>query len=63
MVETVEGIQQGDVLNVDLKNLTVFNTRTGVSLLITNLTGISLEILQAGGIIAYTKQRKGISHD
>jgi 3-isopropylmalate/(R)-2-methylmalate dehydratase small subunit len=58
MVQSIDGIQQGDVLVIDLENRQVSNSRTDATLSIKNLTGISLDILQAGGIIPFTKQRK-----
>lgn len=57
MVESVNGIEQGDALILDLAARTVTNTRSGEAQPVINLTGVSLEILNAGGIVAYTKQR------
>ena len=57
LVDTVEGISTGDALLVDMPARSVTNRATGVSYLIRNLTGISLEILRAGGIVPYTKAR------
>jgi 3-isopropylmalate/(R)-2-methylmalate dehydratase small subunit len=58
MVQSIDGIQQGDTLVIDLESRQVSNSRTDSALSIKNLTGISLDILQAGGIIPFTKQRK-----
>jgi 3-isopropylmalate/(R)-2-methylmalate dehydratase small subunit len=58
IIKSVEQIQEGDHLVVDLEAGTVTNNRTGQVTSILNLTGISQEILQAGGIIPYTKQRQ-----
>jgi 3-isopropylmalate/(R)-2-methylmalate dehydratase small subunit len=58
MVQSIDGIQQGDVLVIDVESRQVSNSRTDATLSIKNLTGISLDILQAGGIIPFTKQRK-----
>lgn len=53
-------IRTGDVLEVDLQARTVTNTRTGRVCPIENLTGTSLEILLAGGIVPYVKARLGL---
>lgn len=58
IIESVDEIEEGDQLTVDLKARTVTNNRTGWVTPILNLTGISLEILEAGGIVPYTKQRQ-----
>lgn len=57
IIESVEGIQDGDPLTVDLEERTVTNQRTGQVNPFLNLTGTSLEILRAGGIVPYTKRR------
>lgn len=57
-VNTIDGIQMGDVLEVDLAERFVLDTRTGVRHMIGNLTGISLDILRAGGIVPYTRARQ-----
>lgn len=57
IIESVDQIQEGDQLVVNLEARTVTNKRSGQVTPISNLTGISLEILQAGGIVSYTKQR------
>lgn len=55
IIEKAEGIENGSSITVDLKARTVSNA--GIKYPILNLSGISLEILQAGGIVPYTKQR------
>lgn len=57
MVRDTSSIQTGDRLRVDLLGRRVTVVRTGEVLEILNLTGISLDILQAGGIIPYTEAR------
>ena len=57
IIESVEHIQAGDQLAVNLEERSVTNGRTGQVMPILNLTGISQEILHAGGIIPFTKQR------
>jgi 3-isopropylmalate/(R)-2-methylmalate dehydratase small subunit len=57
MVDRVDGIASGDPLSIDMVGRCVTNGATGVTYLIRNLTGISLEILRAGGIVPYTVQR------
>jgi 3-isopropylmalate/(R)-2-methylmalate dehydratase small subunit len=57
VVESTAGIVPGDPLSVDLAARAVTNHRTRISYLIQNLTGISLDILRAGGIVPYTLRR------
>lgn len=57
IIEVVDSIQPGDELAVNLDARTVTNARTGQVMPILNITGISREILEAGGIVPYTKQR------
>jgi 3-isopropylmalate/(R)-2-methylmalate dehydratase small subunit len=57
IIEKVDPIQTGDPLTVDLEQRMVTNERTGQVEPILNLTGTSLAILRAGGIVPYTKQR------
>jgi 3-isopropylmalate/(R)-2-methylmalate dehydratase small subunit len=57
IVKSVDQIKQGDRLAVDLEKRTVTNTSRDETHSILNLTGTSLEILRAGGIVPYTKQR------
>ncbi len=57
MVRDTSGIQTGDRLRVDLSGRRVTVLRTGEALEVLNLTGISLDILRAGGIIPYTEAR------
>lgn len=57
IVDTTAGFENGDPVVVDVEALTVTNERTGEVLEIRNLTGTSREILDAGGIVAFTKRR------
>ena len=57
-VESTESIQEGDMLIVDLEAAEVVNERTGKVHPVQNLRGTSREILEAGGIIEYTKMRQ-----
>ncbi|MDR7460087.1 MAG: 3-isopropylmalate dehydratase [Armatimonadota bacterium] len=57
IVPDTSGIQAGDRLRVDLHARQVTVLRTGVTLPIVNLTGISLAILRAGGIVPFTEAR------
>ena len=57
-VESTEQTQEGDTLNVDLESGEVINERTGQVHIVQNLRGTSREILDAGGIIEYTKMRQ-----
>ena len=56
-IEATESIEQGDLLIVDLDAGTVVDERTGETFPIQNLRGTSREILDAGGIIEFTKLR------
>lgn len=55
MIENGTKINQGDLITIDLESQIVSTAEEKYS--INNLSGISLEILQAGGIVAYTKAR------
>ena len=57
-VESTEHIQEGDTLVLDLEAGEVINERTEQAVAVQNLRGTSREILDAGGIIEYTKQRQ-----
>jgi 3-isopropylmalate/(R)-2-methylmalate dehydratase small subunit len=57
VIDSTVGIQPGDELEVDFANREVHNLTTGQVNPVRNLRGISWEILQAGGIIAYTQAR------
>lgn len=57
LIDSVDGIATGHALVLDMSARSVTNATTGVSYLIRNLTGISLEILRAGGIVPFTKAR------
>lgn len=55
IIENVDDIEQGSTIKVDFKERHVSNNKKKYP--IQNLSGISLEILQAGGIVPYTKER------
>ncbi len=57
MVPDTSQIRTGDRLRLDLTARQVTILRTGVTLPILNLTGISLEILRAGGLLPFTEAR------
>jgi 3-isopropylmalate/(R)-2-methylmalate dehydratase small subunit len=57
IVADVSSIAAGDRLTVDLQRRTVLNQRSAHVLAIANLTGISRQILEAGGIVPFTKMR------
>lgn len=57
-VHSIDGIEMGDSLQVDLAQRYVLNLRTDVRYMIRNLAGISLDILRAGGIVPYVRQRQ-----
>jgi 3-isopropylmalate dehydratase small subunit len=59
MVDDVSDIAPGDPLVLDLAQRVVKCGRTDRVLPIRNLTGTSLAILEAGGIVPYTKKRLG----
>src|SRR3990170_7987240 len=52
-------IAQGDPLRLDLGARTVTDLRTGDTLPLQSLTGISQQILEAGGIVPFTLARLG----
>jgi 3-isopropylmalate/(R)-2-methylmalate dehydratase small subunit len=58
VVDSIDDFATGDVVHVDLEGRAVTNTRTDLVYLARNLTGISLEILRAGGIVPYTLMRR-----
>jgi 3-isopropylmalate/(R)-2-methylmalate dehydratase small subunit len=62
MVPDTSEIRTGDRLRLDLTSRQVTILRTGVSLPILNLTGISLEILRAGGLLPFTEARLAGRH-
>lgn len=55
IIEDVDGIELGSLITIDFKTRSVSNNKKKYP--IQNLSGISLEILQAGGIVPYTKER------
>jgi len=59
-IASTENIQPGDELSIDLTARIVKNQRSGEIYPFQNLSGISLDILNAGGIVPYTKGRKNL---
>jgi len=57
-VDSIEGIAPGDQVVVDIAARTVRASGKDVVLPVRNLSGIALEILAAGGIVAYTMAKK-----
>lgn len=57
IVDSTVSIQSGHMLSVDVHRRTVTDLDTNEVLEIRNLTGISLGILEAGGILPFTQQR------
>jgi maleamate amidohydrolase len=57
-VDSIEGIAAGDQVVVDIAARTVRAPGKDVVLPVRNLSGIALEILAAGGIVAYTLAKK-----
>jgi maleamate amidohydrolase len=57
-VDSIEGIAEGDQVVVDMAARTVRAPGKNVVLPVRNLSGIALEILAAGGIVAYTMAKK-----
>lgn len=59
VVEDTARIAQGDPLRFDLEARRLTDLRTGEAFLLQNLTGISQQILAAGGIVPFTMARLG----
>jgi maleamate amidohydrolase len=57
-VDSIEGIASGDPVEIDITERTVRAPGKDVLLPVRNLSGIALEILAAGGIVAYTLAKK-----
>jgi 3-isopropylmalate/(R)-2-methylmalate dehydratase small subunit len=57
IVDDVAGIVDGDALTIDIGARTVFHAPSGTTRPIRNLTGISREVLEASGIVSFTKRR------
>lgn len=57
IVDSTAGIEAGHQLQVDIAARVVVNMTTGETQPIRNLTGISRDILDAGGIIPFTERR------
>ena len=60
LVASTREILEGDVLEVDLEARRVHHVRTGAHLPILNLTGISLAVIESGGLLPYTRRRMGL---
>jgi 3-isopropylmalate/(R)-2-methylmalate dehydratase small subunit len=58
IVDDTADLREGDQLTVDLERRTIHSGRTGTTRPIRNLTGISQQILQAGGIMPFVRQLK-----
>lgn len=59
VVGDISAIAPGDRLRLDLAAGTLTNLRTAGTLPLQSLTGISLQILEAGGIVPFTLARLG----
>lgn len=57
LVDDTSDIVAGDWLTIELVARTLFHARSGTTRPIRNLTGTSRAILDAGGIVPFTKQR------
>ena len=57
--EAVEGAEQGDQLAVDLRAGTITNQRTGRTYQISPFPPFIMDIIQAGGLVPYTRERLG----
>lgn len=57
IVPDTSAIRQGDRLRLDIGNGTLMILRTGEALRLQSLSGTSLEILEAGGIVPFTLRR------
>lgn len=60
IIEDIDNIKEGSSITIDLAARSVTNAEVRYPIM--NLSGISLEILQAGGIVAYTKARQAEGH-
>ncbi len=59
MVDRIDGVLERDEIVISLDERAVINVRTGARFALQNLTGIAREILDAGGIVAFTRARLG----
>lgn len=55
--EAVEDVEKGDQLTVDLKAGTITNLRTGRTYRTSPFPDFIMEIIQAGGLVPYTRER------
>lgn len=58
----VEETQPGDILEVDLERGTITNTRTGHTHQTTPFPPLIMRIVEAGGLIPYTRERLAATH-
>ena len=57
--EAVAGTEKGDRLTVDLKTGTITNERTGRTFQTPPFPDFIMKIIQAGGLVPYTRERLG----
>ena len=55
--EAVEGIEEGDIIEIDTKTGTITNTRTGISYKAHPIPPFMEELLDAGGLMEYIKKK------
>jgi len=55
--EAVQGTEPGDTLSVDLTEGTITNQRTGETFETTSFPAFIMDVIEAGGLVAYTKER------
>lgn len=55
--EAVQGTEQGDQLTVDLGSGTISNSRTGHTYVTSPLPPFIMDIVAAGGLVAYTRRQ------
>lgn len=56
-VEAARGISAGDQVEVDLEGGTIKNLTTGASFTFAPLVGAAQDLIKAGGLVAWTKQK------
>jgi len=57
--QAVEGAEQGDQLALDLRAGTITNQRTGRTYQMSPFPPFIMDIIQAGGLVPYTRERLG----
>ncbi len=55
--EAVEGIEEGDIIEIDTKKGTITNTRTGITYKANPIPPFMEELLEAGGLMEYIKKK------